>query len=177
MYTARYCTQFIVHCTMYTVHCTLYTGNSTLDTGHWTLYTRHWTLGHGHLKLDTGQWTLDSGHWTVDTGQWTLDSGHWTMYTVHCTLWIIPRLGHFYKANICGYSPCKDVFPWNWSVSLRYIGYVYGWPMRGLKLIMWSEGQWEASTWPCDKRANERPQKKLQGKGTNKVGTDGPCDY
>ena len=33
---------------------------------------------------------------------------------------------------------------------------------------MWPEGQWEAGIWSCDLRANERPKKKLHGKGTNR---------
>ena len=32
--------------------------------------------------------------------------------------------------------------------------------MRGLELVMWSEGQWEALNWSCDLRANERAQQK-----------------
>ena len=46
-----------------------------------------------------------------------------------------------------------------------------GGPMRGLELIMWPEGQWEAWNWSCDLRANERPPKKLHPMAQNHTHT------
>ena len=52
--------------------------------------------------------------------------------------------------------------------SLDRCGGGWGWLMRGLKLIMWSQGQWEASgkiTWEGDKHSRDNTR------------TDRLCDY
>ena len=79
---------------------------------------------------------------------------------LHCTLYIIPQPGYFYRGNICECSPCTDVYPCDWSVSMVH------WYCLSVQLVTsllrlientvfpttqtrpcWEH--WQCSTWGC----------------------------
>ena len=62
-------------------------------------------------------------------------------------IFIIPQPGHFYRGNICGCSPCTDVYLCDWSVFSARPSLGYGTLIQCSMILLRFKFYWTSSTY------------------------------